>query len=86
MHVKSSVFCSSKPTGFIFEILVKKTVLSVSKIDLGLTCAAAETSTAWCIRQMFGQNRTATACDHIEADPCRSAREQTRETQPNLLQ
>lgn len=85
LNLQSYVVLSQK-NSFIFKLLVK-TDLSVSKIDLsrGLTCAAAETSTAWCIRQMFGQNRTATACVHIEADPCRSVREQTRETKPNLL-
>lgn len=77
LNLQSYVVLSQR-TCFIFVLLVK-TDLSVSKIDPSrwLTCAAAETSTAWCICQMFGQNRTATACVHIEADPCRSVREQT---------
>ncbi len=85
LNLQSYVVLSQR-TCFIFVLLVK-TDLSVSKIDpsRGLTCAAAETSTAWCICQMFGQNRTATACVHIEADPYRSAREQTRDTQPNSV-
>lgn len=80
LNLQSYVVLSQR-TCFIFVLLVK-TDLSVSKIDpsRGLTCAAAETSTAWCIYQMFGQNRTAIACVHIEADPCRSVREQTRDT------
>lgn len=33
------------------------------------TCAVAETSTALCKHQRYGQSKTATVCVHIGVDP-----------------